>query len=59
MLNGNSFLEDDLFCEYGYIINLDTNMLEVYVNGKHKVSERSLLDLDYDKMKEEVEGDEE
>lgn len=26
----NSFLDDSLFCEFAYIINLDTNMLEVY-----------------------------
>lgn len=28
--NAEDFLRDSLFCEYAYIINLDTNMLEIY-----------------------------
>ena len=34
--NSNSFLEDSLFCEYAYIINLDTNCLEFYKGFNHK-----------------------
>ena len=30
MIDSKEFLLDSLFCEYAYIINLDTNMLEVY-----------------------------
>lgn len=30
MTDGKNFIKDSLFCEYGYIINLDTNMLEIY-----------------------------
>lgn len=30
MLDGHDFLADSLFCEWAYIINLDTGMLEVY-----------------------------
>jgi len=30
MIDNKTFLEDSLFCEYAYIINLDTNMLEIY-----------------------------
>lgn len=30
MCNSNDFIKDSLFCEYGYIINLDTNKLEVF-----------------------------
>lgn len=56
MLNGNDFLEDDLFCEYGYIINLDTNMLELYENGNHKVDEIDLLNLDYEEILKNREG---
>lgn len=29
-LNGNNFILDSLFCEWGYILNLDTVELEVY-----------------------------
>ena len=36
MLNGNNFIKDSLFCEWGYIINLDTNQLEVW-QGFQKV----------------------
>ena len=30
MLDGSEFTKDGLCCEWGYIINLDTNMLDVY-----------------------------
>ena len=30
ILNAENFLLDSLFCEYGYIINLDTNKLEIW-----------------------------
>ena len=30
MIDNSSFLSDSLFCEYVYIINLDSNMLEIY-----------------------------
>ena len=35
MLN-NNFIRDSLFCEYGYIINLDTNKLEFYRGFQQK-----------------------
>lgn len=31
MIDNHSFIEDSLFCEYAYIINLDTNCLEFWV----------------------------
>lgn len=31
MINANGFIENSLFCEHGYIINLDTNELEYWV----------------------------
>lgn len=34
MLNGNEFLNDDISCEYGYVINLDTEMLDIYMFGE-------------------------
>lgn len=30
MLDSNSFIKDSLFCEWGYIVNLDTAKLEVW-----------------------------
>lgn len=30
MIDDKEFIKDSLFCEYGYIINLDENILEVY-----------------------------
>ena len=30
MIDNVSFLQDSLFCEWGYVINLDTNVLEIY-----------------------------
>ena len=48
MLNGNDFINDSLFCEWAYIINLDTNKFEVYTSGTHFESEFDLLDLNED-----------
>lgn len=31
MTDGNDFIKDSLFCEYAYIINLDTNCLEFWL----------------------------
>lgn len=31
MIDDNDFIEESLFCEYAYIINLDTNCLEFWV----------------------------
>jgi len=45
MLNGNDFINDSLFCEWAYIINLDTNKFEVYTSGTHFEDEFDLLDL--------------
>lgn len=46
MINGNDFLQDPLFCEWAYIINLDTNKLEIYENGKNDLKcKLNLLDL--------------
>ena len=30
MIDGGAFLKESLFCEWGYVINLDTNVLEIY-----------------------------
>lgn len=35
MINNGEFIKDSLFCEYGYVINLDTTKLEFW-KGKQK-----------------------
>jgi len=36
MINSNSFIKDSLFCEYAYVINLDTMNLEMYKGFQKK-----------------------
>lgn len=36
MCDNHDFIKDSLFCEYGYIINLDTNELEVFEGFQKK-----------------------
>lgn len=47
MIEGANFLEDSLFCEWGYVINLSTKRLEIYrgfqyksQDNRYKVTER-------------------
>jgi hypothetical protein len=35
-INNKEFIKDSLFCEWGYIVNLDTEMLEVYRGFQEK-----------------------
>ncbi len=35
MIDDHLFIEDSLFCEYAYIINLDTNNLEFWLGWQH------------------------
>ena len=47
MENGNDFINDTLFCEWAYIINLDTNKFEVIYGWQNrKKKEFDLLNLD-------------
>ena len=39
IVDNNSFIRDSLFCEYGYIVNLDNNTLEFYVGFQKKPQE--------------------
>ena len=39
MGDNSSFLECGLFCEWAYIINLDTNILEIYKGGVKKIDD--------------------
>lgn len=36
--DAGDFIKDSLFCEYGYIINLDTNVLEFWVGAQDRPS---------------------
>ena len=39
MIDNQEFMKDSLFCEYAYIINLDTNVLEIYEGFQKKRSD--------------------
>ena len=39
MIDNRDFIEDALFCEWAYIINLDTLKLEIYRNGDYLIKE--------------------
>jgi len=39
MLAANDFIKDSLFCEYGYIVNLDDNVLEFWLGFQKKPQE--------------------
>jgi hypothetical protein len=39
MIEGADFLKDSLFCEWGYVINLTTNRLEIYRGFQKKPQE--------------------
>lgn len=39
MIDDSEFIKDSLFCEYAYIINLDTNCLEYWVGFQKKPDE--------------------
>lgn len=53
MENGNDFIDDTLFCEWAYIIDLDKNKFEV-IHGwnNRRKAEFDLLDLNVDKILE-------
>jgi hypothetical protein len=36
MIDNHKFIEDSLFCEWGYIINLDGRCLEIYTGFQHE-----------------------
>lgn len=52
MLNGNEFINDTLFCEWYYIINLDTKKFECYENDweANKPVKRCELSLTNDEL---------
>jgi len=49
MIDGKYFIKDSLFCEYAYIINLDTKQLEIYLgfqnrqqNNRYKLTKKEI-----------------
>lgn len=49
LADSSSFLKDSLFCEWGYVINLDTEMLEIYRGFQNSPSyNRYFTDYPYD-----------
>lgn len=52
--DSNDFMKDSLFCEYGYIANLDDHVLECYVgfqNKEHKKGRYAGMDVGVEKQK--------
>lgn len=55
MIDNASFINDTLFCEYAYVINLDTNKLDITFGWKNRITkEYDLLNLDYEEIEKEI-----
>lgn len=52
MIDSEKFLKDSLFCEWGYIVNLDTNMLEVWQGFQKKPQKNRYKETKEDLEKE-------
>ena len=51
MIDNASFINDTLFCEYAYVINLDTNKLEITYGWQNRITqEYDLLNLKLKKI---------
>lgn len=53
--NAVKFIEDDLFCQYYYLIDLDSNTLEIYIHGQMFLLKKYNLDNIPDNWIEECE----
>lgn len=51
MTDAEDFFGDDLFCEWGYIINLDDKCLDVYRSGRNKICSFTLSEIRKDPEK--------
>lgn len=51
MTDARDFFGDGLFCEWGYIINLDDKCLDVYRDGDHKIRSFALSEIRKDPKK--------
>ena len=55
MIDNKDFIYDTLFCEYAYIINLDTKTLDITFGWHDRITKSyDLLDLDYEKIEQEI-----
>jgi hypothetical protein len=48
MIDNQGFIQDSLFCEWAYIVNLDTSELEVYKGFQHEPHENRYTDYVYE-----------
>jgi len=52
MVDGKSFLNDSLYCEWAYIINLDTSVLEIYKGFNKNKNAKGRYARNWDKTNE-------
>lgn len=57
MTDARDFFEDGLFCEWGYIINLDDKCLDVYRDGDHKIRSFALSEIRKESEKSKAENE--
>lgn len=48
MIDNHNFIKNSLFCEWAYIINLDTNKLEVWEGFQEKPQENNRYGVEKD-----------
>lgn len=55
MIDNASFINDTLFCEYAYVINLDDNTLDITFGWHNRITKKyDLLNLNYDEIESEI-----
>ncbi len=55
MIDNKDFINDTLFCEYAYIINLDTNTLDITFGWKNRQTKSyDLTNLNYEEIEKEI-----
>jgi len=53
LIDSQDFIKDSLFCEWGYIINLDDNVLEVW-RGFQKEPQNNRYSINVDEVKKDL-----
>ena len=55
MIDNYNFIFDTLFCEYAYIINLDTNALDITFGWRDRITKSyDLMNLNYEEIEKEI-----